>query len=83
MVAVGVNSKLEHERALHAARQKRWRAASKQRQEERQASCVHFWVIEPALAGRDGSPGVCQKCGVHRTFENSIPSHDWSGVRSE
>ena len=33
--------------------------------------CVHYWIIATGISKK--SSGKCKKCGVIRTFLNSIP----------
>ena len=40
--------------------------------------CVHHWIIEPS--GGTTSSGVCNKCGRHKDFYNSIADMSWCAV---
>ena len=40
------------------------------------SQCCHHWVIEPAEGPL--SEGVCQKCGLVKTFSNYVERHDWN-----
>ena len=40
-----------------------------------QTHCAHHWVI--AVPNGPISVGVCQRCGLHREFQNSAPENQW------
>ena len=44
-------------------------------------TCVHHWHIEPANGSRH-SDGKCDKCGVVKSFTNSIVYDDWAEARA-
>ena len=37
--------------------------------------CAHHWII--AVPNGPMSEGVCQRCGDHREFQNSISDYRW------
>ena len=45
------------------------------------ASCVHFWLIDPANG--PFSDGTCRNCEEHRTFKNNLDTFDYNPYASQ